>query len=150
MQLGLQADQKKERGQAMVESALITIILVSMILFIMDIGRLLLVQQFATERARVGARYAVVNNWTSDQVKNYVCYNSTSAPSGGTSTSGFLGLVPSEVTVSTLGTSGQPDYRIQVKIQNIPMITWIPYMQGRYTAPPIIVTLPAASLGATN
>ena len=132
------------------ESALITISLVSMIVFIMDIGRLLLVQQWATERARVGARNAVVSSWTSDQIKNYVCYNSTSAPSGGNTTAGFLGLLPSEVSVSTLGTSGQPDYRIQVKISNIPMLTWIPYMHGNYTAPPIIVTMPAASLGATS
>ncbi len=47
----------------MVEAALVLITLLSMILFILDMGRILLLQQFITERAREGARYAVVNNW---------------------------------------------------------------------------------------
>src|SRR5260370_39251262 len=89
---GKQARTRRQRGAAFVETALIFTTAISMILFIVDMGRILLWQQFIAERARVGARNAVVNNWDSTAVKNYVVYGSTTAPasqSGGTP-AGFL------------------------------------------------------------
>ncbi|HYL37788.1 MAG TPA: TadE family protein [Bryobacteraceae bacterium] len=141
---------RAERGSTLVESVLVLLTMVSMIIFIMDMGRMLLVQQFISERARTTVRAASVNNWSSDQVKNYLCYNSTSAPSGGTSTPGYMGLLPSQVTYGTLGTAGSWDYRLQVQVSGVRMFTWIPYMSGQYTAAPITATFPAQSLGATN
>ena len=113
-----------------------------------SLGRILLIQQFITERARATVRSAVVNNWTSTATQNYLVYNSTTAPSGGGA--GFLGLQTSNVTYQTLGTSGNPDYMIQVKVSGVPAVTWIPYISGTYTLAPITATMPAQSLGATN
>jgi hypothetical protein len=107
-------------------------------------------QQFITDRARTTVRAAVVNNWTAADVQNYLCYNSTSAPSGSQPAAGFMGLLPSQVTYNTLGTAGTPDYRLQVVVSGVPMLTWIPFMAGNYTAAPITATMPAQSLGATN
>lgn len=138
------------KGAAMLETALVLTTVVGMIIFIMDIGRMLLLQQFITERARVTVRAAVVNNWTASQTANFLCYNTTAAPTGGTSTPGYFGLLPSQVSYQTLGTTTAADYRLQISVSGVPMLTWIPFISGSYNAPPITVTMPAQSLGATS
>jgi len=140
----------RQCGAVLVESALVLTTLLCMMIFIMDMGRLLMMQQFCVERARAAVRSAVVNNWDSVKTANFACYNSIAAPGGNTSIPGLLGLLPSQVTYQALGTAGASDYRLQVTIQGVPMYTWIPYMAGKYTAAPAIATLPAQSLGATN
>jgi Flp pilus assembly protein TadG len=147
----MERKRRVEKGSTMVESVLVLLTIVGMIIFIMDMGRLLLVQQFISERARTTVRAASVNNWTATQVANYLCYNSINAPSGGTSTTpGYMGLTPSQVTYTLLGTAGTLDYRLQVKVSGVPMFTWIPFITGQYTAAPVTVTFPAQSLGATT
>jgi Flp pilus assembly protein TadG len=145
-----EARKKGQRGAALLESALVFSSAICMILFIVDMGRVLLTQQFISERARVAVRSAVVNNWTSDQVKNYVAYGSTSAPGGETSTPGYLGLLPSEVTFNTVADSGIGDARYQVIITGVPLFTWIPYMAGKYNAPTVTATAPVQSQGSTS
>jgi Flp pilus assembly protein TadG len=140
--------RKNQKGQAMIEAALVTVVMVGMIFFIMDMGRILLMQQYVSERVQETARMAVVNNWTAAETKNYLVYSSTTAPTG--STSGFLGLQTSQVSYQTLGTSGAADYRLQVKVSGVPALTWIPYVSGQYTLAPVVATIPAESLGATN
>jgi len=144
------ARKKGQRGAAMIETALVLTVALSMILFIVDMGRILLTQQFISERARVAVRSAVVNNWTSDQVQNYVAYGSTSAPPGGTTTPGFMGLLPSEVTFNTIADSGIGDARYQVIVQGVPMFTWIPYISGKYYAPSVTATSAVQSQGSTS
>ena len=153
-----QARAKRQRGAALVETALIFTTAISMILFIVDMGRILLWQQFMAERARVGVRSAVVNNWDSTAVANYVVYGRTTQPPGQDGQShdgdappaGFLGLMPSQVTLTKYGDSGVGDARYQVKISGVPIISWIPYISGQYTLPPVTATMPVQSLGATN
>jgi hypothetical protein len=88
----------------------------------------------------------VVNNWTATAAKNYLVYNSTAGGSG----AGFMGLQTSQVSYQTLGTLGQPDYRLQVKVSNVPALVLTPFIAGTYTLAPIVATMPAQSLGATN
>ena len=140
--------RKNQKGGNIVESALVLLTLMAMILFIMDMGRILLMQEYIAERTRTTVRNAVVNNWTATATKNFLVYNSTTAPSGGGA--GVLGLLTSQVTYQTLGTSGAPDYRLQVKVSGVPATTFIPFMAGSYTLAPIVATMPAQSLGATN
>jgi Flp pilus assembly protein TadG len=142
----------RQKGATIVETALVLLTLVSMIIFIMDMGRLLLTEQFVTERARTTVRAAAVNNWTSTSAANYLVYNSTTAPAqvNGVSAPGYMGLLPSQVTYTTLGTAGTPDYRLQVKVSGIPVFSWIPHIAGQYTAPPVTATTPAQSMGATQ
>ena len=140
--------RNRQRGQAMLETALVITTLVSMLIFTIDMGRLLLVQQWVGERTRAAARAAVVNNWTSDQIANYLVYNSVTAPNGGGA--GYLGLLTSQVSSNFLGNSNTPDYRLQVTVSGVPVLTFIPYMAQTYTLRPVVVTMPAESLGATN
>ncbi len=151
---GAAARRKKQKGATIVESALVLLTLVGMIVFIMDMGRMLLTQQFITERARTTVRQAVVNNWTASQVQNYLVYNSVTAPSqsqgGNGAPSGYLGLLPSQVSYTTLGTSGTPDYRLKVTVSGVPILSWIPGIAGQNAAPPVVATMPAQSLGSSN
>jgi hypothetical protein len=123
-----------------------------MIFFVFDMGRMLMTQQFIAERARVAVRMAAVNSWDSTSVANYLCYNTTTAPANvnGASAPGYLGLVPSNVSYATLGTSGAADYRLKVTVSGVHMLTWIPHMAGTFTAPTITASAPGQSLGATN
>jgi len=148
----IQDRKKRQRGAALVETALVFTSALAMIVFIVDMGRILLTQQFIAERARVGVRNAVVNNWDSTAVANYVVYGSTTAPpaSGGSVPPGFLGMTTSEVTLHTYPDSGIGDARYQVTVTGVPMFTWIPYMAGKYYSPTIIATAPVQSQGATN
>ena len=140
--------KRRQRGAALVETALVFTVTLSMILFIVDMGRVLLTQQYVTERARVAVRNAVVNNWDSTAVANYVAYASATAPSGGGP--GFMGLTPSEVTFTTYADSGIGDARYQVTVQGVPMFTWVPYIAGKYYAPTVTATAPVQSQGSTN
>lgn len=134
----------------MLEGALVMMTVLAIVVFVMDMGRMLLLQQFFTERARTTVRNAVVSNWDQTSVKNFACYNSTSAPSGGTTTPGYLGLLPSQVTYTVTGDSGINDARAQVKISGVPMFSFIPGMSGTYTAAPVVASMPVQSQGATN
>ena len=140
--------RNNQRGAAMLETVLVLVTLLSMILFILDMGRILLLQQFITERARQAARSAVVNNWDQTDVQNYVVYGSTTAPSGGGT--GFMGLTTSQVTFTPVSDSGINDARYQVQISGFQFPVFIPYIAGSFTAPAIAVTAPAESRGATN
>ena len=143
-----QVRKKSERGAALVETALVFTAALAMILFIVDMGRILLTQQYISQRAQSAVRSAVVNNWDSTDVANYVVYGSTTAPDGGGA--GLMGLTTSEVTFNTIADSGIGDGRYQVIVQGVPMFTWIPYMAGKYNAPTVTATAPVQSQGATN
>jgi hypothetical protein len=140
--------RNNEKGSMMVESAFVLLTILAMMIFILDMGRMLMMQQFLVERVRSTVRSAVVNNWDATAIKNYLVYNSTTAPGGGGA--GYMGLLTSEVSYQTLGTAGDSDYRLQVKVSGVPVLTWIPFISGSYTLAPVMATMPAESLGASN
>lgn len=143
--LALRRDQS---GSALVESSLTFLVLMMTLIFVIDMGRMMVIQQFINERVRQTARKAVVNNWTTTQVKNYLVYGT--ADTTAQSAPGRLGLLPSQVTYATLGTSGTPNYRVQVKVSGVPAVLFIPKLAGRYTLPSVVATVPAQSMGAAN
>lgn len=141
-----------QRGAYLVETSLIIVAFLAMLMFVMDFGRVLLTQQYITERARAGARYAAVHNWDTTAVKNYICYNSSSAPSGGGS--GMFGLQPSQVQVTQKG-SGSPfgsawDDSIQISVSGVSILKFVPYFAGSFTSRTVTITIPAGGLGSTS
>lgn len=140
----------KQRGQSLVESALVLMSLLTMILFVLDMGRVMLLGQYVTERARVTARMATVNNWGERQVANYLVFGKTQMPDDSAYKSGFMGLKTWQVDYHVLGTQRNGDLRVQVSVEGIQAVMFIPWVASRYTFPKIVVELPAQSLGATN
>lgn len=138
-----------QRGQAMVEGALVAIVFISSLLLILELGRYMLLLQFFTERARAGARYAAVSTYDPATIKNWIVYNSPSAPTGGQSGAGLLGLTPAMISVNRFNQGTDTD-RIEVGISNYPISLFIPMLPGQWTLKPFRVVFTAESMGATN
>ena len=143
----------RQAGQSLVESALVVITVLATIVFIIDCGHLMLMENFITERVRETARAAAVNNWTTTQIGKFLVYNDANSTSTG---AGYMGLTTSEVTASYLGTSGTPDYRVQVKVSGVSVFPvqlfseWSLIGSGSFSAPPVVITMPVESAGSTS
>lgn len=142
--------RNQERGQSLVESALVLLSLLVMILFVLDMGRVMLLGQYVTERARITARTATVNNWTERMAANFLVFGKTQMPDDSSNKPGFMGLKASQVDYHVLGTQRSGDLRVQISVQGIQAVMFVPWISSRYTFPKIVVELPAQSLGATN
>jgi len=108
---------RKQRGQALVESVLTLTAFMAIFMGMIEIGEIMYIHQTLAERTRSAVRWGAVNAWDDTnspaQITNVVLYGSPTAPDGG---HGIFGLAASNVTV----TRPQPDYssadRIVVKV----------------------------------
>ena len=168
--------KKKQRGQALIEGALVAFAFTLAIIFVLEIGRYMLFIGYFTERARAGARYAAVVNYNADAIKNYIAYNSATMPASPTSTessnsgsgsnssgsgssgsgsgttvvpTGLFGLKPEMISVTRFDAGKETD-RLTVSISNYPLSLFVPLLPAQWTLRPFKVTIPAESMGATT
>jgi len=150
--------KKKQRGQALLEGALVGFAFTVAILFVLEIGRYMLFIGYFTERARAGARYAAVTNYNADAIKNYIAYNSATSPTSTQSVngegstivpSGLFGLKPEMIAVTRYDEGKETD-RVTVSINNYPLSFFLPLLPAQWTLRPFKVTIPAESMGATT
>ena len=128
-----------QRGQTLVESALVIIVLLCTLLGIIDFGQVLFFHQTLVERARAGVRWAAVQNpIVTGDVQNYVIYNN----SAGTGTPILGSLTSSNVVVTQTGQVGCDDSRVTVQIVNYPFQFFAPYLAKTFVNKPIVETLP--------
>ena len=123
----------KQSGQAMLESALVMLVFLTVLLGILDMGQYLYFHQSLTERARAAARYGAVHIYSSPglAIQNVAIYND---PNG--AANGSTGLLPylnssagtNGYVSATLSGSGTDDARIIVTINNYPYTFLAPYM----------------------
>jgi Flp pilus assembly protein TadG len=137
---------RRERGSAIVETALIAAAFFYILIGIMDFGQFLFIHQTLTERAREAVRYGIVTDPTdSTSIQNVVLYGQASGgPVPGTPQSTDLGIfnVPrSDVVVSATGVTTD-DYRLTVQIKNYTYTIYSPFISGSYTGPNILASLP--------
>ena len=137
--------RKQQKGQALIETSLVIITLLLTILGIMDFGQFLFFHQALTDRARVGARYAITNTYDATAIKNVVRFNTPTDPG----TPGMFGLLDSHVTVTPTVSAGVTT-RIEVMISNFPIQFLSPGLTHTYTHLPIRVVRQAEGMGATN
>ena len=128
---------RSRRGNALVESALTLSLFLTFLFSIFDFGWTLFFHQTLVHQARTGARYAAVNPGSLDAAKNLVLYNQTS-----TGSTGMLGLQPSNVTVTRLGTVGDVDDRVNVTISGYQFVFVTLGFAGTYNGKPITVSIP--------
>ena len=102
--------RKIERGQALVESALILLVFLATMIGALDFGQLLFTHQLMVERVRAGVRWGSVHAWdgTGDQIANMVLYNSSTVPGGQTA---FLGMTRDNISVVHSGDGRQSQRR---------------------------------------
>jgi len=112
--------RRRQRGQALLESALTLLLFLGILIGILDFGQVLFTHQLMVERVRSGARWGSLRAWdgTGDQVANMILYNSPSAPMG--VSKGFLGMNRSNISVQYRdGSAGEPnDASLSVAIIN--------------------------------
>ncbi len=131
-------------GSTVVEVSLLLTVALMTFIGILDVGSVVFRLQGLVERARAGARYAVVNTFNANSVKNVVVYGN-SAGNGNP----LLGLTTSMVT-ATITDMGNNIRRIDVRISGYQFQFFTPMIAGVKTLPTVTVTMTAESLGASS
>jgi Flp pilus assembly protein TadG len=140
-QTTMSARRTRQRGQAMVESALVLLVTMGIIMGTCDFGQFLYLHQSLTERVRAAARYGAVRAyaWPGTDIINMAVYNNVSPPNG--SSSIVPGLTTAMVTAELIG-EGTDAARIRVSINNFPFTFFSPWIAQQATARTIIASVP--------
>jgi hypothetical protein len=136
------ARSRARRGSALLESALVLILMIVVLIGIVDIGQVLVFHQGLVERARAGARWAVVNPYDSNRIKNVVVYNTPQPPP---SAEPLLNLDPTMITTALVD-SDTPEARIVVTISDYRFYFLSPFIAGGQRARPIAVSMPVEEM----
>jgi hypothetical protein len=127
--------RRKQRGQALVESALTVLAFLAVTIGIMDFGQLLFQHQLLVERVRAGARWGALRAWdgSGEQIVNVVLYNQSTVPPG--LSKPFMGMKRSNVQVQfTPGAPGEPnDTRLTVAIVNYQFTMLSPWIAKTFS-----------------
>ena len=90
---------RRERGQTLVEGALVMLTFFALLFGVVDCGQVLVAHQALVERVRAAVRWGVVRPWdgTGDQIANLVLYNRPDEPRA--AADGYLGLTRENLQV---------------------------------------------------
>ena len=130
---------RKQRGNVLVESALVLIVFLAMLIGIFDFGQMLYLQQSITERVRAALRYGIVNTYDATAIQNYVLYGQPTASGGPT----FFSLTASNVSVQR-SDAGTTNDRVTITVSNYNSVFLSPFIAGTFTGASITQTLPYA------
>lgn len=107
-----------ERGQALVEMALVLIVLLTLIWVIVESARLMVAWVSVQQAARVGARFAAVNQWSLEKSERLDAIREATVQAARA-----VDLAPSDVGVysssSTIGdpnSPGMPGDRVRIEV----------------------------------
>lgn len=137
--MGKSSQSRKNRGQAMLEGALVCLILVNVLIGTLDIGQVLLIRQTFVARVRLASRYGAVTNAEETAIKNVVLYGQPTVPEG--ATGGTFGLTAGMITVEKLDVDTS-EKRVVVKISGFPYRFFTPWIHGVFTGRDITATVP--------
>ena len=103
---------KRQRGQALVESALIVVCFVVILIASMDFAQVLFIHQSIVERVRAGLRWGATHAYDEAKIKNVILYSQPTQPAGAQP---FLGLNDSNISIIRSETGGSTE-RLQISI----------------------------------
>ena len=133
---------KNRRGSTLLESCIVTLLFLLMLICAADVSQVMFFHHFLQQRARAGARYAVVNAYDAASITNIVVYNSRTA-----GTVGLFGLSPSMVSVTLLD-AGTAAARVEVAISGFQMHFLSPGLMRDFSPGPFRAVLPVESAGS--
>lgn len=137
---GLRNRKRRQKGQAMVESALVLLVVLAMIIGVLDFGQVVFIHQALTERVRSAARWGGINYTDPTGTRNMVLYGQPTVPAD---TNGYLGLTAAMVSVTRPAADQDTNEdRIVVQIVNYPFRFFSPWIARQYTARTITATAP--------
>lgn len=132
----LYARRSRQRGVAAIEFALIAALFFTLLIGIMEMGRVLFYWNSAAEATRLGARMAVVCDLNDAEIKSRMQAMLTILPTSKID----IGYEPSGCNVNTCQS-------VKVSIlPNVSVATFIPYVPLTLTLPPFSTTLPRESM----
>lgn len=134
---------QSRRGQSLVESTFVLLLLFSMIIGLADAGQVLFTHQSLTDRVRTAARWVSLREWQGpDVLVNQILYEQPGEPEHPVP---FLGLKPENVKIRYQpATESNPDEeRVTVEIVNFKSHLFSPFMADALISPrPVLVTVP--------
>jgi Flp pilus assembly protein TadG len=135
---------RRQRGVAVLEFALISTIFFTLLIGVMEMGRVLFYWNSAAEATRLGARVAVVCDINSSQ--------STSNPVIKDMQQMLPILKPANVTVTytPTGCDASSCTAVTVAVANVTVNTVVPFVPFTLSMPPFTTTLPRESLNSVN
>jgi Flp pilus assembly protein TadG len=141
--MGKIKQSRKRRGQAIIEGALVLLIMVNILIGILDIGQVLFTRQTFTARVRAAARYGAVTNADETAIKNMVLYGQATVPDG--APAGAFGLTTGMISVEKLDV-GSNEQRVVVTISGFPYRFYTPWIHGVFTGRNIAASAPLETL----
>lgn len=135
--------RQNQRGNALIESALVLGLFVFVLVGIMDFAQILHVHQSLVERVRSVARTAVVQNLTVEEIRDRIVYGQSMdiRTEAGLMPAGFMGLRREHVTVEILDRT-YSEQRLVVDVNGVPIIILSPLMAGQGKNLPLRITIP--------
>jgi hypothetical protein len=139
-----------ERGQSLVEAALVLASFFALLLGVADCGQVLFAHQSLVERARGAVRWGSVHPWEGPEpIVNLVLYGQTQEPLK--ATPGYLGMTAANVLVQHQpATPDRPDDEtVSVAIVNFESHLFSPWLSRvLVSARPVLVSAPVARAAA--
>jgi len=135
--------RQNQRGNALIESALVLGLFVFVLVGIVDFAQILHVHQSLVERVRSVARTAVVQNLTVEEIRDRIVYGQSMdiRTEAGLMPAGFMGLRREHVTVEILDRTYN-EQRLVVDVNGVPIIILSPLMAGQGKNLPLRITIP--------
>ena len=138
----------KERGQGLVEAAMVLLVFFALLFGVIDCGQVLYAHQALAERVRASVRWGSLHSFdgTGDQVANLILYNQLDEPRA--AHDGFLGLTRANVQVRYQpSTPERPDDEmLSVAIVNYQSHFFSPWIARTIVSPrPILISAPMAA-----
>lgn len=94
---------RRNRGQSLVETSLILAAFMTLLLAMVFVAQTLFVLQTFAGRVHDAARWAALNGYQPQAIRNIVQYGASQPDPGATS---FMGLTPSQIVVANAGCPG--------------------------------------------
>lgn len=135
--------RQNQRGNALIESALVLGLFVFVLVGIVDFAQILHVHQSLVERVRSVARTAVVQNLSVEEIRDRIVYGQSMdiRTEAGLMPAGFMGLRREHVTVEILDRTYN-EQRLVVDVNGVPIIILSPLMAGQGKNLPLRITIP--------
>jgi Flp pilus assembly protein TadG len=130
--------QRRRRGHAMLEGALVLMIFLSFLIGTLDFAQFLYFHQSLVERVRTAVRYAAVHPTDTSGITNMALYNK--AVPGDSDLPLLPNLTAAMVAVTSVD-AGTSDARVSVTISNYPFQFFSPLIARANTAKPITATM---------
>lgn len=129
------ASQRRQRGAAAVEFALVAIVFFMLLIGIVEMGRVLFTWNATAEATRYGARVAVVCPKNDPAILARMQKIMPALTAGNV-----------VVTYTPTGCSVANCQQVSVRVQNVPVTTLIPVAAATLMVPPFTTTLPRESM----